>query len=213
MRAETRLRDVARLPVLIAEQRVQPAIRLAAVAEVVDQLRVPGLQVESIEIQRHALIALQATQEPLRHLPPRGIEHIQSHRQGPLRHRHRCRLHDAAEPPARQHRKRQQVAAPQFRRQPGNAGIGPQIVALHVHMRDPDPLPARHLIPRPHHVPPRPDLDLRRPAQVGQHVRHIQRDGGEGTNLGVQGHGLLRAHAVQGDGARRDRSRVAVLQP
>ena len=40
VRAEAGLRDVAGLPMLVAEQRMQPAIRLAAIAEVVDQLGV-----------------------------------------------------------------------------------------------------------------------------------------------------------------------------
>ena len=65
--------------VLVTEQRMQPAVRLAAVAKIVDQLGMSHRHV--IDIQRHVVIARQTAEEALRHLAPVHVEHIQPQRQ------------------------------------------------------------------------------------------------------------------------------------
>src|SRR5580704_6224686 len=61
MRPEAGLGDVAGLPVLVTKQRVQPAIRLAAFAKIVDQLRMTGGNV--LDLRRDSMIALKTTEK------------------------------------------------------------------------------------------------------------------------------------------------------
>ncbi len=82
---------------------MQPTIRIAALAKVVDQFGVARLDRELVEIHRHGVITRQAAEKPLRHLAPGLVEHIEPDRQRGLRHRHRRRLHDAAEAFSWQH--------------------------------------------------------------------------------------------------------------
>ena len=137
---------MAGLPVFITEQRVQPAVGLAAVAKIVDQLGVAVLDADVVEIHRHRVVARQAAEEALRQpCSPSGSN--TSSRTGRsawlsaigvgctmLRKR-----------VARQDREGQQIAAAQCRRQRRDGGIGPQVGALDIDMRDARALGARSL--------------------------------------------------------------------
>ena len=213
VRAETRLRYMAGLPVLVTEQRVQPTVGRAAMTKIIDQLGVAAVDGNVVEIHRYCMVARQAAQEPLRHLAARGVEYVQPHRQRCLRLRHRRRLHDAAEPPARQHREWQQEAAAQLGRQRCDRRLGAQVGALDIHMRDAGAPGAGDLVARAHNMAAGTQLDLRRPAHVRQQVGNIQGDGGERANGSIQRHRVLCPHAVERDRARRDRHGMAVLHP
>ncbi len=91
--------------------------------------------------------------------------------------------------------------------------IGPQIAALDIYMRNPRPAGAAHLIARPHNMPPGPQLNLRRPVNPGEVIRHIHGMRRKSWNLGIDQHRRLRAHAVQRHRPGRDRHGVAVLHP
>jgi hypothetical protein len=114
---------------------------------------------------------------------------------------------------ARQHREGQQVAAAKVGGQRGDARVGQQIGALHVHMGDAGAAGAGHLIARADHVAAGTEFDLGGPAQVGHQRRDVQRQRRERADRLGQRDRALGAHTVQRDRAWRDRRRMAVLQP
>src|SRR5579863_7580318 len=67
MGAEARLGGVPARAVLITEQRVQPAIAVAALREIVDELHMPAIlgqaaRQDFIQVERHRVAALQASE-------------------------------------------------------------------------------------------------------------------------------------------------------
>ncbi len=173
--------------------------------------RVRGEQ--RVEIDGAGMVARQPPDDMRGDPLPGRIEHVQPQRQRALCRRHRRRQHDGAEAPARQHRERQQEAAPEPGRQGGDHRVGREIRALDIDMGDVRPAFAHHLVARPHHVLPGPELDLRRPGETGQQRGAIDRDRSEGSDRVRPGRRRLRAHAPERHGAGRDRHGVAVLQP
>src|ERR1700733_10763907 len=80
MRAEARLRGVAGVPVLVAEQRVQPAVGPTALLTILNHLSASLIEVELIEIDRQAAVARQTTQESRAPLRSGLVEDIQPDR-------------------------------------------------------------------------------------------------------------------------------------
>ena len=92
-------------------------------------------------------------------------------------------------------------------------GIGPQIAALDIDMRDAPAVPGNDLVARAHDMLAGAQLDLPRPSETRQQFGDIDSAAGEGADrLGQHNDGLL-AHRVEPDRAGRDRAGVAVLHP
>ena len=107
-----RLGRMAAGAVLVADQAVHPAIRLAAVAEIVDQLGMAlGDDPSSVEVDREVVVARQAAEEALGDLAPVGGEHVEPERQVAWRLAIGVGCTMVRKRAARQHRERQQVAA------------------------------------------------------------------------------------------------------
>ncbi len=213
MRAEAGFRRVAAAPVLVARQAVQPAIRAAAVAEIVHQFRVAAFGIKLGQVERQVVVARQPAQEALGQEAAVGGEHVDADRQVRLAFRHRRRLHHGGEPLGRQHRERQQVAAAEQVGQRRDARVRPQVRPFHVDVGDAGAAVRHHLVARTDHVAAGAQLHLGGPAQAGQQIGHVQRHGRERRHLAVQRHRLLGAHAVQRQRAGGNGRRVAVLQP
>ena len=80
-------------------------------------------------------------------------------------------------------------------------------------MRDAAAAPFENLVARAHHVLAGAQLDLFRPRDVGQQFGNRDRARGEGRDPVGDRHDVLLAHRGEADGTRRDRDRMAVLDP
>src|SRR5437762_10817103 len=80
-------------------------------------------------------------------------------------------------------------------------------------MRDAASLPGDDLIARAHDVLSGAQLDLPRPGETRQQRRNVDRAAGKRTDRLRDRDGGLLAHRVERDRPRRDRGRVAVLDP
>ncbi len=197
---------------------MQPAIPLAPLAEIIDELAMPArserLAGEKI-VDRHRLsvIAGKDAEEVLEDKAPLGIEEIEAERQVALAHRHRGGKDKGGEVALRQDGERKQIAAAERGMKARKLRIGGEIAPLHVDMGDVPAPPAPDLVAGPHHVAPGAELELGRPAQVGKERPDIDRFGGIGADVPGNRHGRLGPHPVEAHRARRDGHRVRVLKP
>ena len=225
--AEGSLGDVAGGLVLVAEQAVQPAVGLAALGEVVDQLHVApppisqgglGAVDEVVDVHQGGVVARQLAEPLGTDLPAVGIVGVEGQRQIGLAGRHRRRQGQRAEASARQDRRRQNEALAEQVGELGNARVGLEVDALDVGMGD---APAwrvhgavgDHFVARAHEVLAGLHLDLLRPARLGQQLGGVDGQRPEGRNLAVQPGYLRLAHEVEADAAGGYRRWVAVLHP
>src|SRR6185503_16197679 len=114
---------------------------------------------------------------------------------------------------ARQDRRRQEIALAQHLAETRQGWVGPQIGALDVDVRDAAVAGGDDLVARADDVLARAHLDLPRPGKVWQQLGDIDSAAGEGAERVREGGDRLLAHRVEPDSARRDRRRVAVLEP
>src|SRR5579884_2950017 len=217
VRAEAAFSAVPAAAMAIAEQRVQPAVAVTAVGEIVDQLGVPvpaaQSRAEAAEVDRRRVVARQPPEAPARHLVALGIVDHYGDRQFALRRGHRRRQQEALPFARRQHRARQQIALAERLAEPGQVRIWPQLVAFHVHMGDAPPALVDNFIPRTHDVLSGAQLDLARPAKPRQVFADIDDAAGERADRTVDRRTHFFAHRMQAQRAGRDRAGMAVLHP
>src|SRR5215472_17980873 len=91
--------------------------------------------------------------------------------------------------------------------------VGGQIGAFDIDMRNTMASLLNNLITRAHHMLAGTQLDLPRPVDIRQQLRNIDGAGGERRNRPGERHDTILAHRIEADGPRRDRDRVAVLNP
>ncbi len=215
MGAEAGLGGMAALPVLVADQAVQPAIRPAALAEIIHQFGMTALGPAVSSARSSATSWLRGRRPRKRSATRRPSASKTSTRIGRSAWRSAigvgCTM--VRNRAGRQDRERQQIAAAQQVGQRRDAGVGPQVGALHVDVGDAGAAVLHHLVARADDVAAGAELHLGGPAQVGQQLGHVQRQAGEGRDLAVQGDRLLGPHPVQGDGARQGSARHGCSAP
>src|SRR5512145_400520 len=178
MHAETGFGRMHALPVVIAKQRVKPAVGAASVAEVVYELHVSVSRwrrmrrvggEEFVDIDRHGMAAWQSAEKAPGRLPAGGVVNDERSWQVRLSRCHRRRQHDRTEAVDWQNRRRDQVSLAHQSLEIGNPRIRDEVVALDVSMRHASSTIAMdYLIPRPHEMPACAYLDLLWPALCGQ---------------------------------------------
>jgi hypothetical protein len=78
----------------------------------------------------------------------------------------------------------------------GEARLGAQVGALDVRVRDADAALPLDLVARSHEPAPRRDLELLRPARLGEEFGHIQSDRGVGRHFLIDAADVVAAHEV-----------------
>ncbi len=203
--------------IFVAEQGVQPAVDLLRAVPVIGQLhmaeRRTGTVQQRVEVQDDGLPPCDGAQRYARDLGAGLVIDRGGDRQDVLRRGHGRGQKTAAPALGRQQRRGQDVALAHRRPQLADFGVRLQVGALDIDVREPAALAADHLIARADHVAPGGDLDLLRPARVGQQRGDIQGNAGErGDGFGI-GDLPVVADQAQRDLARRDFDRQAVLDP
>ncbi len=219
MRPEAGFGRMAALPVGIAEQRVQPAIGDLAGLEIIGQLDMTAAAIERgarqfIDVEGHRVRTRQIAEAFLGHQLAGGIIDQCLDRQLGLRGRHRRRQRHRRVAVLWQHRRGKNKALAEPLRQPGNRGIGFEVVALDIGVRDARaPIGRDHLIARAHQMLARLDLDLLRPACIGQEFGHAQPARRKGGDLLVERDNAIAAHQAKTDLAPGNGAGMAVLHP
>jgi hypothetical protein len=219
MGAEARLGRVPAPAVAIAENRVQPPVGLAALGKIIDEFQVSVACPESagaadlVEVECNPMVARQTAEAVSRHLAALGIVEDGGDRQLPLAGRHRRRQHGRPPFSPRQDRRREQITFAEGLAESREVRVGDEIAALDVEVGDAPPALRDDLITGPHEMLSGMELDLPRPEQAGQKRADLDPKRGKGRDLLRDRRHAFFAHRREPQRARRNRRRVAVLNP
>jgi len=159
-------------PVAIAKQRVKPSIRGAPCGKVVNQLDMAIAVVQSldpgdpVQVECGLVCPRHSPERITQNFVSLGVINQRGNRQLGLTDGHRCRQYKALPFIERHDRGGQQITLAQSAREPREIGVSWQVGAFDIDMCDPPAAAIEDLVAGPHHMLPRAQLDLARPAQA-----------------------------------------------
>src|SRR6516164_9669309 len=141
------------------------------------------------------------------------IKDARSDRKLGLAHRHWCRQYYGLPQLPWHDRSGKQISLSEHARNTRELRVRGQIGAFDIDMRNTTAVPLKDLVTWAHHVLAGTQLNLPRPVDIRQQLRNVDGAGGERRNRPGERHNTILAHRIEADGPRRDRQRVAVLNP
>ena len=213
MGAEAAFGGVGGVAVLVADEAVEPAIGVAAVAEVVDEFGVAFVGAELGEVEGEGVVAGEVAEEAFGDQAALGVEGFDADGEGGLALGHGGGEDDAAELGGGEDGEGEEVAAAEEVGEGLDAGVGLEVGAFDVEVGDAGAAGCGDFVAGADDVAAGAEFELGGPVDAREEAGDIERDRGVGGDVFVEGDRVAGAHAVERDGAGGDGGGVAVLEP